>query len=90
MLTGIKINLIVKDFFVYLQKLKTMIENKVFRLNQPARLENGIEFPMGQEIEVVMDVVYVAGFPLPPNVQATTLNWIKDNPSLFRDDTRKW
>jgi hypothetical protein len=67
-----------------------MIENKVFKLTQTARLQNGIEFKSGQEIEVVMDVVYVGGFPLPPNVQATTLNWIKDNPSLFKDDTRNW
>jgi hypothetical protein len=67
-----------------------MIENKVFRLNQSTRLQNGIEFPKGQEIEVVMDVVYIGGFPLPPSVQATTLNWIKENPTLFKDDTRNW
>lgn len=67
-----------------------MIENKVFRLNKASKLPNGIEFPSGQELEVVMDVVYVSGYPLPQNLQAITLNWIKANPDLFKDDTRTW
>ena len=67
-----------------------MIQNRVFKLNKETKLQNGVTFPKGQELEVVMDVVYVGGYPLPPNMQALVLNWIKTNPTLFTDTTKKW
>lgn len=67
-----------------------MIQNRVFKLNKETTLQNGVKFPAGQEIEVVMDVVYIGGFPLPPNMQAMVLNWITSNPTLFKDTTKNW
>ncbi len=67
-----------------------MIRNKVFRLLKAVTLKNGVKLPEKQELEVVMDVVYMEGYPIPPNMQALILNWIKTNPSLFVDVTRKW
>jgi hypothetical protein len=67
-----------------------MIENKVLKLLKDSTLQNGVKFSVGQEIEVVMDVVYIGGYPLPPNMQAITLNWIKENPSIFKDVTINW
>ena len=43
-----------------------------------------------QEIEIVMDVVYMSGHPLPPNLQPIFYNWITGNPKLFDDVTRTW
>lgn len=67
-----------------------MIEVKVLKLKKDATLQNGVKFTAGQEIEVVMDVVYVGGYPLPINMQGMVLNWIKENPNLFDDVTKNW
>jgi len=67
-----------------------MIRNKVFRLLKTVTLKNGVKLLEKQELEVVMDVVYMEGYPIPPNMQPLILNWIKTNPSLFVDVTRKW
>jgi hypothetical protein len=66
----------------------TRIEQKVLRLLQEASLPNGMNFPAGTEFEIVMDVVYMQGFPVPPVTQATLYSWLVGNPKLFRDDTR--
>jgi hypothetical protein len=66
------------------------MEVKVLKLLKETTLQNGVKFPAGQELEVVMDVVYVGGYILPPNMQAMTLNWIKQNPNLFEDVTKNW
>ena len=66
------------------------MEARVLRLKRETTLQNGVKFPAGQEIEVVMDVVYMGGYPLPINMQAMTLHWIKENPNLFDDVTKKW
>ena len=66
------------------------MENKVLTLLKETTLKNGVKFPAGQEIEIVMDVVYVGGYPLPPNMQALTIHWITQNPTLFKDVTKKW
>lgn len=67
-----------------------MIQSKVFKLLKKTTLQNGVTLPEGQELEVVMDVVYMQGYPIPPNMQALVLNWIKTNPNLFTDVTRNW
>jgi hypothetical protein len=63
---------------------------RVLKLLKTSKLPHGVEFPAGTEIEIVMDVVYMGGYPLPFAMQATFLKWIKDNPTLFQDVTRKW
>jgi hypothetical protein len=67
-----------------------MITNKVYRLKKAAEVAKGMPLPSGQEIEVVMNVVYVNGHMVPPAIQPLFLNWLANNPSLFEDDTRNW
>ena len=67
-----------------------MIQNKVLQLQQETVLKNGVKLPAGQEIEIVMDVIYMGGYPLPPNMQGTMLNWINSNPNLFKETTKNW
>jgi len=67
-----------------------MIQNKVLRLEKEATLKNGVKLPAGQEIEIVMDVVYMGGYPLPPNMQGLMLNWVISNPTLFKETTKNW
>lgn len=67
-----------------------MIKNKVFKLKKDTEVAKGMPLQAGQEIEIVMDVVYVNGHMVPPEVQPLFYNWIKNNPSLFDDVTRNW
>ena len=67
-----------------------MIINKVFRLLKNVTLDNGIKLSESQEFEVVMNVVYMEGYPVPPNMQQFMLKWILSNPNLFADVTKKW
>ncbi len=67
-----------------------MIKNKVYRAKEQLNLGKDMTLPAGQEIEVVMDVVYVNGNMVPPVFQELFLNFIKNNPTLFIDDTRTW
>jgi hypothetical protein len=63
---------------------------RVLKLLKDSTLVNGVKFPAGQEIEVVMNVVYVGGYPLPPGMQGMVLFWINENPNLFEDVTKNW
>lgn len=67
-----------------------MINQKIVRLKSDQKLKNGMDFPKGTEFEIVADVVYMQGFPVPPNTQATLYNWITQNPTLFREDQRRF
>jgi hypothetical protein len=67
-----------------------MIQNKVLQLQEETILKNGVKLPAGQEIEIVMNVVYMGGYPLPPNMQPMMLNWINTNPTLFKETTKNW
>jgi hypothetical protein len=67
-----------------------MIQNRVYKLKEAQTLSNGVSFPAGQEIEIVMDGVYINGYPLPLEMQAMTLDWIVKNQSLFTDTTKNW
>jgi hypothetical protein len=65
-----------------------MIGNKVIILKKDALVVNTkLTFKKGQEFEIVRDVVYMGGFPLPPEFQPVMLKWINDNPLLFNDRT---
>lgn len=67
-----------------------MIQNKVVRLKKAGEVGPNMPLPAGQELEIVMDVVYVNGNPVPPAMQPLFYGWIKNNPTLFDDVTRKW
>ena len=67
-----------------------MITNVVYRVKKDSTLPNGIIFKAGQEIEVVMDVIYIGGYPIPPYTQGTVYQWIESNPQLLDNVTRNF
>ena len=67
-----------------------MIKSKVFRLKEAKEVMQGASLPKGQEIEIVMDVVYVNGNMVPPSMQPIFYEFVTKNPSFFEDDTRDW
>lgn len=67
-----------------------MIQNKVYRLRNDADLDHGLSFNGGEEFHIVIDVVYMKGFLVPPDLQNYIYNWIISNPRLFIDDTRNF
>ena len=67
-----------------------MIQSKVYKLKADAVVMKDLLLKAKQEIEIVMDVVYMSGHPLPPNLQPIFYNWITGNPKLFDDVTRNW
>lgn len=67
-----------------------MINNRVYRLNKATKLGEGLELPAGQELEVVMDVVYMGGYMVQPELQKLILSFILKNPNLFIDTTKNW
>jgi hypothetical protein len=66
------------------------ITNKVLRLKKAAEVAKDMPLPAGQELEIVMDVVYVNGHMVPPAMQDLFYNWLTGNPTLFDDVTKKW
>jgi hypothetical protein len=67
-----------------------MITEKVYRLTKNVEVARNMPLQAGQEIEVVMDVVYVNGFPLQPELQPLFLKFVMDNQSILEDVTKKW
>ena len=67
-----------------------MIQNRVYRLKQDVEIGKDMPLKKGQEIEIVMDVVYINGVLIPPVFQALFLNWVKNNPKLIVDVTLDW
>jgi hypothetical protein len=70
--------------------MSKMIQNVVYQLKADALVGPDMPLKKGQELEIVMDVVYVNGFPVPPAIQPTFYNWIKNNPDLFVNVTKNW
>ena len=66
------------------------MNGKVYRLKKDVEVIKGVTLKAGQELEMVMGVVYIGGFPLPPEMQLSFKNFINNNPDLFIDDTRTW
>lgn len=66
------------------------INNKVYRLKKATEVAKNMPLPAGQEIEIVMDVVYVNGHMVPPNMQDLFYNWVTKNPDLFDNVTKNW
>lgn len=67
-----------------------MIKNRVFKLKESNEVGKGMPLQKGQELEIVMDVVYVNGNMIPPHMQTLFYNWIVNNPTLFEDVTKNW
>ena len=67
-----------------------MIKSKVFKLKEAKEVTKGISLPKGQEIEIVLDVVYINGHMVPPELQPLFYDFVTKNPSFFKDDTRNW
>jgi len=67
-----------------------MIRNRVYRLKVDALVTKDMPLKASQEIEVVMNVVYVNGYMVPPVHQSLFISWLINNPSLFEDATRNW
>ena len=66
------------------------MNGQVYRLKQDVTVAKGMDLKAGQELEVVMGVVYMGGFPLPFEMQQLFMNFINNNKNLFIDDTRTW
>lgn len=67
-----------------------MITEKVFKLTKNVEVARNMSLQAGQEIEVVMDVVYINGFPLQPELQPLFLRFVNENQSILEDVTKKW
>lgn len=66
------------------------IKNKVYKLKKATEVAKNMPLPAGQEIEIVMDVVYINGNMVPPNMQEMFYNWVTKNPDLFDNVTKIW
>lgn len=65
-----------------------MIKNKVLRIKADGSVPNTkLVFKKNTEFEIVMDVVYMSGFPLSLDTQSIMYDWITKNPTLFNDIT---
>lgn len=66
------------------------ITNKVYRLKKATEVAKDMPLPTGQEIEIVMDVVYINGHMVPPAMQNLFYTWVTGNLTLFDDVTKNW
>lgn len=67
-----------------------MIKSKVYRLKKTTDVAKNMPLQAGQEIEIVMDVVYVNGNMVPPDMQPLFYEFVTKNPALFDDVTKNW
>ncbi len=67
-----------------------MLKNGVYKLLKNAEVGKDMPLPAGQEIEVINGVIYVNGFIVDTRLQSVFYNFVLNNPTLFKDDTRTW
>lgn len=71
-----------------------MIAQKILILIQDAEVPNTkLKFPKGTEFEIVADIVYMSGFPIPQEMQRTLYNWLvanMGNTKIFKEDLRRF
>jgi hypothetical protein len=67
-----------------------MIASRVYKLKQDVEIGKDMPLKKGQELEIVMDVVFVNGNIIPPNLQLLFYSFIINNPTLVEDVTRQW
>jgi len=68
-----------------------MIKDGVYILKQDASPIKDANLEKGKELEVVGNVIYIDGFPLPFNMQGVFNTWMKKGlkDGLFINDTRR-
>lgn len=68
-----------------------MIKDGVYILKQDASPIRDVDFKKGQELEVVGNVIYVGGHPLPLNMQGVFNTWMTKGiaDGIFINDTRR-
>jgi len=57
-------------------------QNYIYKLKEPFTLSEMV-FKKGQEFNIINQVVYMEGFPLPLGLQRQVFNWIMGNKNLF-------
>lgn len=71
-----------------------MITQKILILLMDANLgKSGLKFPKGTEFEIVADIVYMAGYPVPLDMQKLIYNWLVANmkdTKMFKEDLRRF
>lgn len=67
-----------------------MIKNIVYRLKKDMEVAQGMPLPKGKEIEIVMDVVYIDGHMVPPELQQLFYSFTQNNLDSLEDVTRTW
>lgn len=69
------------------------INQKILILKKDAEINKDLKFTIGTEFEIVADVVYIKGFPLPPAMQPLFYDWLvanMDNTAMFKEDFRRF
>lgn len=61
--------------------------NKIFKTKKEYVVTKNITIPKGGEIQIMRDVVYMGGFPVPQETQNVLLKWVIDNEKELLDDT---
>jgi hypothetical protein len=71
-----------------------MIRQKILILNEDAHINRTeFNFPKGTEFEIVADIVYMGGFPIPLETQKIVYDWLvanMANKQLFTEDLRRF
>ena len=65
------------------------MKDGAYVLKKNMDLPFGIKFSGGKEIVISNGVVVVDGFPLPPDMQTTIMNWLIQNQQYLLK-TRSW
>ena len=71
-----------------------MITQKILILKQDVDLgKYDLSFPKGTEFEIVRDIVYMSGFPIPLETQKLIYDWLianMNNKVMFNEDLRRF
>jgi hypothetical protein len=65
------------------------MKDGAYVLKKAAELPFGIKFAGGKEIVISNRVICVDGYPLPPDMQSTVMDWLIRNENLLVK-TRAW
>lgn len=71
-----------------------MIKQKILRLLKDSDLgKYDMKFPAGTDFEIVADVVYMSGYPIPLEFQKFVYTWLTsnmDDKNMFFEDLRRF
>jgi hypothetical protein len=66
------------------------INQKILILKKDGEINKDLKFPAGTEFEIVADVVYMGGFPIPSPMQNLFYNWLTSNmgdKNMFKEES---